>query len=487
MIRRRHEFALIMLFVAVVVAVVAVISTGLVGLGQEQQKESVLKGMNFVETVEVYSNGGVLRTTITAAKHEGKVGNQSVAAMVYNGSLGGPTLHAYPGDRIELKLVNALDEPTNLHFHGLHVSPSGRSDNVFREVGPGETALYVIDIPTDHSPGTFWYHSHQHHLSYKQVSGGMSGLIVIEGLEDLLPKSLHDIEECTLVMRDFPVISDPTVPVHRTINGQVNPALSIAQGETQLWRLANIGSETFYYVELPGHTFYVIAKDGSPVWEVWNAKQLLLPSGKRFDVLVTSAAEKGTYPLTALPYYPYPRTTLATLNVQDNSTSAQAAMMPTNLVPQRDLKGLEINGLRELIFSSNEEEGRYMINGKVYDPNRIDQLVKLGDLEEWKLRNSDEDEHPFHIHVNDFQVISVNGQRYDAHGLQDTVVIPGHGEVVVRIPFEDFVGKSVYHCHIMFHGDGGMMGVVEVIASGDSLEPKVRTESPVQNPISTLT
>jgi hypothetical protein len=81
---------------------------------------------------------------------------------------------------------------------------------------------------------------------------------------------------------------------------------------------------------------------------------------------------QGTYLLTALRYYPYPRTTLATLNVQDNSTSAQAAMMPTNLVPQRDLKGLEINGLRELIFSSNEEEGRYMINGKVYDPNRID-------------------------------------------------------------------------------------------------------------------
>ena len=130
---------------------------------------------------------------------------------------------------------------------------------------------------------------------------------------------------------------------------------------------------------------------------------------------------------------------------------------------REDVRFVKINVTRELNFSSNDEEGQYMINNKMFDPNRIDQQVSLGDVEEWKLINLDEDEHPFHIHVNDFQVISVNGKPYDAHGLQDTVVIPGYSEVVIRIPFEDFVGKSVYHCHIMFHGDGGMMGVFEVV------------------------
>jgi suppressor of ftsI len=75
----------------------------------------------------------------------------------------------------------------------------------------------------------------------------------------------------------------------------------------------------------------------------------------------------------------------------------------------------------------------------------------------------DDDEHLFHIHVNDFQVLSVNGEPYEAYGLQDTMVIPSHGEAIIRIPFEDFVEKIVYHCHIMFHVDGGMMGVVEVV------------------------
>lgn len=425
----------------------------------------------FSEPTEVHSRDGVLRATIIASEQEGKVANQSFTAMVYNGSLVGPTLRANPGDRIELTLINKLAMPTNLHFHGLHVSPSGSSDNVFREVGPGEIANYIIDIPADHPPGTFWYHSHQHHLSYDQVSAGMSGLIVIEGLVDLLPESLHDIEEREIAMKDFQISSDPMAASQRTINGDINPTLKIAPGETQLWRLANIGSETFYNIVLPNHTFRVIAEDGVPVWDVWDANQLLLPSGKRYDVLVTSRAV-GTYPLTALSYHQgcvvCPVVTLLTLNVEGQPVAAAAGKeeeeaMPTSLLPRRDLEDVKIDNQRELIFSSNDEEGKYMIDGRVFDPNRVDQQIKLGTVEEWKLKNSDDDEHPFHIHVNDFQVISVNYQPYIAHGLQDTVVIPGHGEVVIRIPFKDFVGKSVYHCHIMFHEDGGMMGVVEVI------------------------
>jgi suppressor of ftsI len=140
-----------------------------------------------------------------------------------------------------------------------------------------KTAKYIIEIPANHPPGTFWYHSHQHHLSYKQVSDGLSGLIVIDGAMDLLPKSLHYIKQRTFAMKDFEVGSDSNITSLRTVNGEINPSSSIAPGETQLWRLANIGSETFYDIVLPGHVFYVIAEDGVPVWKVWNTEQLLLP------------------------------------------------------------------------------------------------------------------------------------------------------------------------------------------------------------------
>ena len=255
-------------------------------------------------------------------------------------------------------------------------------------------------------------------------------------------------------------------PTFNTINGKVNPSIDIAPGETQLWRLASIDAGTFFNIELPGHTFHVIAEDGNPVWKVWDAEQLVLPSGKRYDVLVTGG-ENGTYPLKMLPYkyLQYPEVTLATIKVQGDKDSATAEVIPSSLVPKKkyDLSGLEVDRQRQLNFSDDGTEINFFIDGKVFDPFRIDQQVQLGDLEEWKLVNLDDRDHTFHIHVNDFQVMSVNGEEYDARGLEDTVTLPAEGEVIIRIAFTDFVGKFVYHCHILPHEDGGMMGVVEVV------------------------
>ena len=117
--------------------------------------------------------------------------------------LSGPTLHLYPGDRLELDLINNLNESTNLHFHGLHVSPANNSDNIFLDVAPGKTQHYSVDIPKDHHPGTIWYHSHMHDLSYGQVSAGLSGMFIVEGTEKLLPEPLQNITTQTFAIRIF--------------------------------------------------------------------------------------------------------------------------------------------------------------------------------------------------------------------------------------------------------------------------------------------
>jgi len=446
--------------------------------GQEEQP-SPLKGMNFSKTMEVYSQGGILETTIIIDEHEGMVGNQSVTAITYNGSLNGPTLHIMPGERMIIYYVNNLNQSTNVHFHGLHVSPVGSSDNIFRVIGPGETVKYVLDIPINHDKGTFWYHSHMHSLSTNQVGGGLSGLLIIEGLENLLPDELQNVTQQTFILRGFPWHYwhlNYTSPTYQTVNGEINPAVSISPGETQLWHFANVDPGTFYNITIPGHTFSVIAQDGSPVWEVWDTENLMLASGNRISVLITGG-ENGTYPLKMVPYngaFPllYPESTLATINVKGNDGTEAQKTNVSSLVPREDLGDLEVKVNRTLTFSaspSNDtlnrfgEHGTNMINGKVFDHSRVDQTVKLGDLEEWTLKNIDGEDHTFHIHVNDYQVMSVNGQPYNAHGLQDTVILPANGEVVVRIPFEDFVGKFVFHCHILPHEDTGMMGTIEVI------------------------
>jgi len=444
-----------------------------------QNQSSPLAGMNFSKPIDVYSKDGVLKTTLVAEYKIGKVDNQTITAMVYNGSLPGPAYHVYPGDRVEIDLVNNLNESTNLHFHGLHVSPGNNSDNVLLDVEPGMTQHYVLDIPKDHEPGTDWYHSHFHKLSYGQVSAGLSGIFIVEGLEKLLPEPLQNITQHTIAMRDFPFDNlfvttgdlSNTMTMHErlTVNGEVNPVINIKSGETQLWRLANIGPENELIVQLPGNTFHVIAEDGSPVWKVWNNESLFFPSGKRFDVLVT-ANGSGSIPLGAgnssfvAPYDSH----IATVNIQGNQTDVKPAdILPTSLIPERDLNLANVTNHRVLNFSSNDRDWIYSINNTTFDHNRVDITAKLGTVEEWKLVNLDESTsgniHPFHIHVNDFQVMSVNGKPYDAHGYQDTVIIPTDGEVVIRIPFDDFVGKTVYHCHLMFHGDFGMMGILEIV------------------------
>ena len=316
-------------------------------------------------------------------------------------------------------------------------------------------------------------------LSYGQVSAGLSGLFIVEGLEKLLPEPLQNITQQPIAMKDFPFDNlwvtthnlSNTMSGHEslTVNGEVNPVINIKSGETQLWRLANIGSENEYTLTLPGNTFNVIAEDGSPVWKVWNNDTLFLPSGKRFDVLVT-ANGSGSIPL-GVPANPFTApydSHVATVNIQGNQTDVKPAdILPTSLIPERDLSNANITNYRVLNFSSNDRDWIYKINNTTFDPNRADITAKLGTVEEWKLVNLDKissgNIHPFHIHVNDFQVMSVNGKPYDAHGYQDTVMIPTEGEVVIRIPFDDFVGKAVYHCHLMFHGDFGMMGVFEVV------------------------
>jgi FtsP/CotA-like multicopper oxidase with cupredoxin domain len=448
-----------------------------------QEESSPIKEMDFSNPLDVYSNKhGILNVSLIIEEKQTRDGNQSVTALVYNGSLMAPTLNIKPGERLIINLVNKIDQ-TNLHFHGLHVSPTGSSDNIFRVVKSGETARYVIDIPINHPRGTFWYHPHLHGLATTQVGGGMSGLINIEGLDNLLPSTLQNITQQNLVMKAFPwsLNGSSGNPVykwanHFTVNGQLDPVINISPGETQLWRFANIDPATFYNITLPGHTFNVIAEDGNPVWEVWDGKNLVLPAGKRYEVLVTGG-EIGTYPLKSLPYNrsgfsPTSEITLATINVQDKTIAQAAQLTLSSLVPEHDLGNDQIQTQRTLIFNGSPDNqtanrfgdvGTNQINGKVFDHDRIDYIVKLGDVEEWTLKNLDSEDHTFHIHVNDFQVMSVNGQPYDGHGLQDMVVIPQGGEVVIRIPFTDFVGKFVFHCHILPHEDTGMMGIVEVV------------------------
>ena len=101
-------------------------------------------------------------------------------------------------------------------------------------------------------------------------------------------------------------------------------------------------------------------------------------------------------------------------------------------------------------------------DGRAFDAGRIDQRVGAETVEEWTIRNPTPMDHPFHVHVWPMQLVEERGRPVEEPTWRDVVNVPAGGAVVVRIPFEDHTGRTVYHCHILDHEDLGMMGVIQV-------------------------
>lgn len=92
----------------------------------------------------------------------------------------GPTIKVKPGDTLRVNLTNELMDKTNLHTHGLHISPKENSDNVLLEIKNREIQGYEYVIDDNHYPGTFWYHPHVHGTTATQVEDGMAGALIVE-------------------------------------------------------------------------------------------------------------------------------------------------------------------------------------------------------------------------------------------------------------------------------------------------------------------
>ncbi|MGV9245725.1 multicopper oxidase family protein [Streptomyces sp. NPDC003710] len=432
-------------------------------------------GPRLQDPPELVSHDGVLKAGIVVERRKVQVGNRRLYATTYNGAYMPPTLRVRPGDRIDLTLTNNIDEDTDLHTHGLHISPRPPADDIFVAVKHKQSYHYSYQLPRNHPIGTYWYHSHADMLSAPQVAGGESGILIVDSLQQYLPPSLHGITEHTIALKDFQVQGDSIktrplsigAPTQRTVNGQQNPVITIRPGETQLWRLANIGANIYYRLHLPGTRFHVIAQDGIPVRKVYAGDTLLIPAGARFDVLVQGGGP-GTTRLETLPYNSgkagtkFPRADLAT--VVTSGMPVARATLPTDFAPHEDLTHAAIAARKTMIYTENKAGTKFFINGKAYDPHRTDFTSALGTVEEWTVRNDTDEAHSFHVPTDDMQLMSTNGKAHPpSHGWYDTVNVPARGVVVLRIHFRDFTGRTVLHCHILNHEDAGMMSVLDIV------------------------
>jgi suppressor of ftsI len=445
----------------------------------------------------IKSANGVLQGRLTLGEGDAWVaGDVASGFQTYNGSCPGPILWAEPGDRVLLDVVNTLTEMTNTHFHGFHVTPEGAGDNVFAHVHPGETFHHDFVIPADHPGGLYWYHPHMHGLTNTQLYRGLVGLFVIGGGAATLP-ALVDKTQVLMAIRNTAIdgVAPDRVLVERsaqqqtqTIDGDVDTMLSIAPGETQLWRIGNLSNEAYVRLRLDGHRFTVVAEDGHLLWRTYETDDVLMPPGKRFEVAVTGGPP-GSYAFRQLGYDEgafgdWPAQVLGTLT--SAGPEQVPAVIPADPAPRDDLADEPIAQHRTITMSERDAtldgQGKFYMNDVLFQDMTPADVIQatLGTTEEWVIRNDPSiaangspEDHPFHLHVNHMVLTGtgtwdpVTGQAtsyeaVDAPGKVDTVNVRPGEYVVVRVKFEDFTGLTVYHCHILEHEDKGMMGQINV-------------------------
>jgi FtsP/CotA-like multicopper oxidase with cupredoxin domain len=545
------------------------------------------------------------------------LGEDAVELRAYHGeavragAFMGPTMSVRSGQVLRVRLNNRLpactpDETqagrcynaTNLHTHGLWVSPSGNSDNVLISVAPGALFDYEISLPDDHPAGTFWYHAHVHGATSAQLASGMAGALIVRGeraptetapgdVDILLRKNGRPLPERVLLFQQLQYAcydSDGRIkatlhnglPIRpwrcapgeigrvegfegqpkswpgsgrfTGVNGRVQPQLeAAAPGRFERWRLIHGGlrepvhlrvfrlnpaAPDLRTVPASQHRAWIgryctgeplplwrFAADGLTTRAVRQTDRAVLYPGNRID-LVTRFPAPGRYCLVdekaSWTTDPADRRMLALLPVgpgeapaTDAAAALQALMVraaeralsgPIRRRVVDDLKNgmrlerfvwhqpvgeAELTGRQEATFNLVEPElpeGTLSINDKPFVHGRIDRRLPLGGVEEWRV-TSQRGAHPFHIHVNPFEVIRVTDREgrdvtdpnspafdRDYEGLigewRDTLIVKNGHRAVVRTRYERYVGDFLVHCHFAGHGDRGMMQLVRIEPAG---------------------
>lgn len=434
-------------------------------------------------------------------------------AFSYAGKTEPPLIRVSPGGTIQMRYVNNLpvhsdekcalgpcENMSNLHFHGLHVSPRSPQDDVLTMMAmPGQVLNYRVDIPFDAPPGLYWYHTHPHGESARQDLDGMSGAIVVDGIDRYYPE-LRDMPERVLVLRDR-VIDDGDdrkkikeqleIPGERcgtsteqnlervfTINGAVRPLIPIRPGERQFWRIVNASSDRYADIQLGGQQLEIVALDGMPLsyhdrnQGTRRVDHILVAPAGRVEAIVTGAGARTTFSTRCVDTGPdgdyNPAMVLA-----DVVSSPQAAeperKMPALSGPavyknfsSQQLEAVKAQDPDFTVVFTEDKKGFY-INGKKFAMDSAPMLrARVGSMQHWRVVNATGEVHPFHIHQVHFLAYAVNGSPSETPEWLDTVDVPYGGTADLIMDFTDPVirGVSVFHCHLLSHEDKGMMAKI---------------------------
>ena len=530
------------------------------------------------EPRDLRSQNGVLKVDLTV-RNTSEAGQAARFCYISADGSESPTLRLHPGDLLILDLKNDLVDPdhatvtpnehhlhavaansdapctsgamtstsTNLHFHGLTVPPVCHQDDVLKtSIQPSDPPFeYRFRIPAGEAPGLYWYHPHIHGFSKAQVLGGLSGAMIVEGIERA-NSEVAGLPERILIIRDQDLLnpnappnkSEPVVPkmlidhdgdAANTGTGFGKPAkdlsinfvpvpypdyptavIKMKPDERQFWRVLNASAITYLNLEIlykrARQQIGIVALDGVPVNTngalpnsvLWR-DHIGVPPGGRVEFIV-----KG--PPAGVPGLFVTRTVDTGVGGENDPNRAIATIIATNDAPEphsvlsESPESLAPAGAPWLGNVSPVRTRKLYFSEKLLDPNDPNSattfyltvdgqapapfdpssgvpniVVKQGDVEDWIIENRSTELHAFHIHQVHFLLLDFSGAPVDEPFLRDTINVPFYNgktlqypSVKIRLDFRDpnAVGTFVYHCHLLEHEDGGMMGVIRVEPAG---------------------
>ena len=531
-------------------------------------------GSTVSEPPELHSENGVLEVTFHFKYQATRMGQGPPRyCYITDGGLEAPTLRVRPGDQLIIHFKNDLTRTgspstryemqtssvtkqgsdnndcdggamtaavTNLHFHGLTIPPTCHQDDVIRTlIQPGQNFEYRVRIPQDEPPGLYWYHPHPHGFSERQVQGGASGALIVEGIGNVT-SSLSGLPQRLIVLRDQPLtdlrfanattpawdISINYVPV--TYPQYLPATIQTRPAEKELWRVLNAAANTIFNLQLMvdgvPQTVRVVAIDGVPVSAKGNSQPLrqssiFLPPGARVEFVVTTPEEGAPAQLVTQKWNTGPAGDIDPGRPIANIVSRNDKIDATLKVPlircphcspayRKPMNRSTPVVQRTLYFSQlspNTVEADVSVfyyltvlgqKPAVYDMNAPPNIiVHEGDVEDWIVENRAPEDHVFHIHQLHFRVLEINGKAVNDPAMRDTVDLPywtGTGpypSVKLRMDFRDpnIEGTFLYHCHILKHEDMGMMGSIQVLPPGIATSTRLTARSRTVDVATTLT
>jgi len=385
----------------------------------------------------------------------------------------GPTLDVKQGDQVIVHFTNELEEATTIHWHGIRVpNQFDGSDHTQTPVAPGATFDYRF---TALDEGTYWYHPHVR--GDVQVEKGLYAALVVHG--GVQPEV--DAERM-FVLDDVKLLDSGNLDDSQSkddmmfgrqgnallVNGHAGATLTAKAGARERWRFVDAANSRFFKLSIPGHPLLVIGWDGGLIPEPYMTDTLLISPGERYDVIVNLDGDPGTTLSLQTLYYdrapelPDPGT-LELMSIELADRASPLGALPASWGALEPIPTDANTPTTVLTFHEDgtPEQRVFSINGQAY-PNVTPIVATKDAIAIWKVNDDVGMDHPFHLHGMFFQVLDVDGIPPEHRGWKDTVIVPRFKALRFAVRYGE-PGHWMFHCHILEHQEGGMMGVLDVV------------------------